>query len=45
MDQSTSSEANSHSASQKVPRLLWKPKFHYRVNKSPFSSETLCKSL
>jgi len=29
MGQSSSWEANSHSASQGIPRLLWKPKVHY----------------
>jgi hypothetical protein len=35
MEQSPSSEANSHSTSKKIPRLLYHPKFHYRVHRSP----------
>jgi hypothetical protein len=35
MEQSPSSEANSHSASQEITRPLWKPKVHYRVYNSP----------
>jgi len=35
MQQSPSSEPNSHSANQGIPRLLWKLKVHYRVSNSP----------
>jgi hypothetical protein len=34
MEQSPSSEANSHSASQEI-RLLWNPKMHYGTHSSP----------
>jgi len=40
MEQSPSWEANSHSASQEIPRL-WKPKVYYRVHKGTAMVPTL----
>jgi hypothetical protein len=35
MERSPSWEADSHSATQETPRILWKSVFHYSVNKGP----------
>jgi len=35
MEQSPSSEANSHSAGQEIPRLLWNLKVYHNVHKNP----------
>jgi hypothetical protein len=35
MEQSPSWEADSHSANQKISRLLWNQKVNYRVHNNP----------
>jgi len=45
MEQRSSWEAKQFSASQYIPRILWSPKFHYRIYTSPPPSLSWARSI